>query len=156
MVTPIEASRRYSIYALFVLDGIWWCLWIAFMHWFMLGSDGIPNMIYIREAFWKLSSHFFLALALATAWKETGEGSGRVSVVAAFWIFFAIFIDLYTVYDTFHVIGEHVVETTRLQALQALAVMAVVFSGLGLVAYFHLLYTQPDRKYKKHNQPTGW
>lgn len=138
--------RRTLVYALLVLDILWWCLWIAFLHWFMLGSDGSVGMQYIREAFWKLSSHFFLALALVTTWKEIGEG--HVSMLAAPLLFFAIFIDLYTVYDVFHVIYTHTVDEPRLQALQALSVMAVVFSGLGWIVYVWILRKQRKHQYK--------
>lgn len=136
--------RRPLIYALLALDLVWWILWVAFMHWFMLGSDSAVGMSYLREAFWKTTSHFFLAIALVTAWKEIGEG--HVSVVAAPWLFFAIFIDLYTVYDVFHVINAHPVDGPRLQALQALSVLAVIFSGLGSLVYAIILSKQRDRQ----------
>jgi len=133
-------ARTTPFYILLGLDAIWWILWIAFLHWFMLGSDGITNMIYIREAFWKTSSHFFLAVALVTVIKDIGDG--YVSIIAVPWLLFGIFVDLYTVYDVFHVINAHPVDYARLQALQALAIMAVVLSGIGLVLYVWVVLTR--------------
>lgn len=143
--------HKTLLYALLALDVVWWILWIAFLHWFMLGSDGVANMIYIREAFWKTSSHFFLAIALVTTLKDMGDG--YVSIASVPWLLFGIFIDLYTVYDVFHVIGEHTVDFPRLQALQALSIVAVIFSGLGLGLYLYIVGTRRS-KHRRLEKPS--
>jgi hypothetical protein len=141
-------SRRYPLFFALGCEAIWWALWIGFMFWFMLGSTGVTGINYVREAFWKLSAHLFLAIALLTARKESyeEETQGHVSVSAAPWLFFAIFIDLYTIFDAFIVIFSHPVAEMHVHALQSIAVLAMVFNVFGLIAYLVLVWTNPPPK----------
>jgi len=118
--------------------------WIAYFVYmifpFMLyNSDTVGGIFYLRDDLIKMAFHIGAPVGMM----QLLEHSKHVAIAPIFFIFFAVFTDLFSVLNIFYHLDSHVNYSTGagfyVSCLKALSVWAIVMSGLSVVAYFILM-----------------